>query len=659
MGLFGSKKAHITDSYSSLLLVNSALYDQYDSTITGGNERPWPSLIRQTVATSIVKNRNLGSDLISNMVNGVFTKARTMYNYGKLGEDLLTPGGFVRGLPTGKTIYLPTGSPEQVAAVISAQVGNEVILSFCLIDERDDGYLWYDVEYYLTDSTGKATGTAIAWEYNVSTEVHPNLTPKVKQQDAISPYYPIVPIREYNNRLKDTDPALYQSGKKTLRTIGINLDNLDEAIHDGANTDLNFLDHAYVIVAVDIATKVPSSNVYLYEHFNKLYYESGVKSEDFLYWEAHMKNVAQDPDITEEFLPPPPPINRLEVSDGNYKMVLGWEYITKELKEGVIGKVNQVEKVFMYSPPELFGDTETYRGYSVDHSYILLQKQISATQYQELKIVGLVHTNYIGSASKEIRTTLKEAFTTNTVEDKNNFIIPLRIDVMQHLGAIKGHDIMYDSVRMVFNSHTTQKLKWYQTGVFKFVVVIVAVAISIITQGAGTPLLSAAMAGIVMTTIATTVVTMIALEVGLKLVQDLFGPEVALAVALIAVAATGDFSKVDTLTQFTTTAVSGLKSIHTMNALEDIQKEMDVLSDLMNELDLLEAEKQEDILWTMDVLKQEGYLLSQPSNYLKAKQQEPRIEIELAKKTYFYVESQQFLDKPYSPIKLGLTPNPA
>lgn len=686
MGIFGSSRVHITDSYTSPLLVNSDLYDLYDSGKRGGPDKPWPSLVRQTVAASIVGNRNIATDLTTNLVNGVYAKARSMYNYGKLGETTDGVQGFTRGLPTGDTVYIPQGTPNQLKAIISAELisdaaeialaeereltaleaAGKILITSTRIDEEDDGNLWYSVDYYLLDLSGNTFGDVVTWRYKVLYEdpfdpeisFHTTLIPKVKAEETISPYFPIVPIREKGRRIKTDDPELYQRGRHTLRTLGIKIEDLDEAIHDSGNTDLDFLDHAYVIVAVDIATKVDNSNLYLYEHFNALYYESGVKEEDFTYWNTHVRKEVDNTDAGAS-LPPPPPINRLNVSDGKYKMVLGWKYITKTLESGVVTRLGKVVKDYFSVPPSYIGGVTNPNHYTIENAYIRFRKQVTPTEYIEIQVHGLVHTNFIGSSDKEIRTTLTTAFTTDTDDDKNNFVIPLRYDLMQSMGAIKGHDLLYDSVRAVFNSHTTQKLKWYQTGAFKVLVVIVAVAITIFTAGTGVPLLSAAMAGLVATTIVTTVVTMYAIEVGLKMVEDLLGPEVALAVAVITVYLTGDVDSVNTYVSMTTTAVGGINGIITMNALEDIEQELKLLDEEMTELAVEEALRTEDLVWTMNALDDTSYLLTQPNNYLRNVKREKQTEVDLALRTHLFTEAMRFTDKPYSHIKLGLNPNQA
>lgn len=653
--MFGStKKKHVFDSYSMPLLVNNDVYKEYESNSSEVGRTPWPSLIQQTVSSSIVQNRNIGRDLIDNLVNGVYTKSRAMYSYGRRGEDPNVEGGYVRGLPTGKVVFIPSGSTEKVRVRIQKEVGQPIYIESCVFDEEDDGLLWYEAKYYLLDNKGSITGSLQTWRYRENDNTYPELSVDVKKEDAVSPYYPIIPIREYNQQISQTDPDLYRTGKQALRLIGLKYDDLDEAVHDNENTDLGFLDHCYVIIAVDIATQIPNSNIYLFEYFKKLEQESQVTKADWDYWQEIINQ--PDPE-NEKYVPPPPPSNRIEVSDGNYKMVMGWFYIESTIKTGSVTKVNQVKKFISTGSDTVFSE------YDFNNDTLVLQKQFSETQYEEIKIHGLVHTNYIGTAGKTIRTTLTEAMTVDSINDKNNFIIPLRIDVMKEMGSIKGHDLMNDSVRMVFNSHEVQKLKWYQTGIFKVVVVVVAVAIAVVTAGTGTtaiPYLSAAMAGVAITTAITTIVLMTITPHVLKALEDLLGPEVALIIAIAVIYFTADVSSsgITTTTHVNaaTTAIGGAHKIHITNEIEDIQQALEILDEELQDLEAAEAERIADSVWAVRNVDATSHYLMQPNAFIKRTQLEPSISIDLAESTHNFIDRMQFIDKPYSHIKLGLKP---
>ena len=100
------------------------------------------------------------------------------------------------------------------------------------------------------------------------------------------------------------------------------------------------------------------------------------------------------------------------------------------------------------------------------------------------------------------------------------------------------NNLYYDSLRMVINSYDKQKIKWYQSGFFKLILVVVAIIISIYTGGMGGFIagLSTAASGGVIAVIAYLlpgILIGIAINYGLKFVAKLTGAEIAMILGAI------------------------------------------------------------------------------------------------------------------------------
>ena len=54
-----------------------------------------PPLVKQTIAGSVVQNRNIGKDLIANLVNGVLWKANGLYSWAKQNHPWGLPDGYI------------------------------------------------------------------------------------------------------------------------------------------------------------------------------------------------------------------------------------------------------------------------------------------------------------------------------------------------------------------------------------------------------------------------------------------------------------------------------------------------------------------------------------------------------------------------------------
>ena len=621
MGFF-SKYVTSIYSTSTLILKDEALYP-----------KGMPGIVRQSVGAAIVQNRNIATDLSTNLLNSTLIKGRSMYAYA-------ASGGYVWGLPEGTTSVFSTATANDVALVIKLVVGGPIILISCDTSRRLDG-IYYTAEYYLMDAKGEIVGELLTWEYNESTGLYPSLDIPVADETAKSPYYPIVPIRQDNIAIKDNplDPR-YITGKSCLRRLGINFDDLHKAIESNPDGSSE-IDHAYVVIGVDIATQDPTGNEYLFDYFTKLKLTSALKEADYAYWEANQQGTMT------------PPMNQVTISDGNYRMDLGWSYINQTLVTGNIGKVNTFTKEitsWTTSVTVTTGPNSTTR--DIYHNALIIRKQVSLTQYIELTVVNPIHLNYV-YPKDIIRTDLKDAF--GEEDDRNNFIIPVRIDIANAMGVIKAHDLMYDSVRLVFNSYVRTKLKWYQTGLFKLLILVVAVVVSIFNAPAGVALMSAAMAEIIISTIITTLVIGKMVEIAISALEDLLGEELALIIAVIATMfGYGKGFSYGNLIQAVNQGVAGVSSIYYTGKLESIQSELDTLEDSLGELDTEEAATAENLDFTMSYVQAGSYNRMLSSRFVRQSKLELNKDTLLVTESHLYTEMMRFTDLPPSDIKLGI-----
>ena len=69
-------------------------------------------------------------------------------------------------------------------------------------------------------------------------------------------------------------------------------------------------------------------------------------------------------------------------------------------------------------------------------------------------------------------------------EQANILLIPLDMAIMDTFNIIEQEALYSRGMHYVFNSMVQVKVKWYETGFFQFVMVVVAVVITVITSGA-------------------------------------------------------------------------------------------------------------------------------------------------------------------------------
>lgn len=579
MGLF-SETVTTVDSYSTRLVEDT------------------PDLVKDSVYNAVLYNRSVADDLIANYLNGLAIKSDQMYRYAK--------SDYTYGLPNGHTeVILPNA--RVIKEAVEFTVGTRVSISFVTLETCNPDYFareiltltqgwnittgivanppfvlqgvnqtpvvftfaeiasatqvginyeytytasngsrvvaqeyrqypvlryymkadapYLHVTYYEANSTGGATGALKYWNYDTTSNVYPALSlPEGIVED--SPYYPIVPIREDNKDLTDAslkETELYKTSKTCLKKIGLDFVSLGEGVQ--ANPDIGQVDHAYVILAVHLQSEELQSINYLFQYFSYLHGISKVTQDDFAKWNQGEKTLA------------PPPVNSMVIEDARFKVSISYTYITKKIVEGSLGELGKVVRTNNVRPRKRIAF-----GFGYETSSIVFQKQVAIGLYEEVEVFGLTHVNHIYK-----RYTVESTIGKSLNKDEDDFFLPININVAKSLGLMEHNYLMYDSIRIVFNSFDVRKLKWYETGFFKIVLIVIAIIITIYSLGtlsesmvaaygavAGGGAAAAIAAGLVL---AEAIVWSAIYSLAAGWVVDALGVEFALIAAVLALAA--------------------------------------------------------------------------------------------------------------------------
>lgn len=557
-----------------------------------------PNLVKDSVYNAVLYNRSIADDLIANYLNGLAIKSDQMYRYAKT--------SYTYGLPNGHTeVIMPNA--KLVKEAIELSIGAKVSVYFTTLEDCNPDYFAREIlsltqgwnpdtgivsnppftpqggsptpvvftyaeivtptvvginyeytytasngtrvlatehreypviryymneaapylhaTYYEVTASGSSTGILQYWNYDTTSNVYPALSlPDGIVED--SPYYPIVPIRENNVDLTDAslkDTELYKTSKACLNKIGLDFVSLGEGVQ--ANPDIDQVDHAYVILAVHLQSEELQSINYLHSYFSYLHGISKVTKADFDRWQQ------------EEHKIEPPPVNKMVIEDVNFKISIAYTYITKKVVEGSIGDIGKVVRTNYVRPRELL-----IFGFGYETSSIVFQRQIASNLYEEVEVFGLTHVNHIYQ-----RYTVETTIGRSIDKDNDDFFIPININVAKTLGLMEHNYLMYDAIRIVFNSFDVRKLKWYETGFFKLVLIVIAIIITIYSLGtlsesmiaaygavAGGGTAAAIAAGLVL---AEAIVWAAIYSLAAGWVVDALGVEFALIAAVLALAA--------------------------------------------------------------------------------------------------------------------------
>ena len=434
---------------------------------------------------------------------------------------------YITGTNTIKIEYSYTDARDPAAPVVV--YANESVTT---TDTFEIGAMYYYASYYALDSRLEYTGERQYYSYNTNAGTEPMLD-KHFTKDKQSPYYPIIPLRQNNVdltaiSLKGT-PA-YDTSRKCLQKLGLKIEDLGEAIN--GSPDVDSVDHAFVAIAVHLQSDVQNTMQYLHAYFAHLHDIAEYDEQDHLYW-AGLNNAAIAP-----------PTNMISIEDAQLRVDVAYTYITKQLVTGVTAtKIGDVTRTSTVLPrvnvikvmgTDASGNDILGSAGGWEQSYVTFRKQVSATQYEEIKVHGLIHINHVYQ-HRTVEATIADSLTT----DNDDFWIPVNIVVSKGLGVLNHNSLLYDAIRMVFNCIEITKLKWYQTTLFQAIVMVIAIVLTVWSLGSMGASLTWA-AGLVGSSnlwIGALVLVgiNIAIQVGFSMLVNVLGIESALVLATIAI----------------------------------------------------------------------------------------------------------------------------
>lgn len=639
MGLFSDKKEYTYTCYATKLYADS---------------KP---VVRQTAVSAIAANRNIAECLIANISQGILFNANRLYRYG-------ASGNYHWGLPEGSQSVIPPNVRDNVELVLTNELQKPIYLTSVYVSPDGDGDYIYHAEYYFYKKNGEVDDTLQTWEYNESTEVYPILT--LGEVPEESNYYPIIPIRLNKQNLAQRKPLDHPEGepwyehdhakdiRKAAGMLDLKLDDMYDSINEQVkDAGRNPPEDMYILLGVSVSADTPRTNEYLFKYFSALHLESRIKQEDYDYWKANHSTDGKDVIAPE---------NKVTIKDSQYHATIGWDFINKNVFTGSDKPVG----TFSVAYDKYLGRVDN-EGRQESAQLLYVRHQITENQYVELKIQGLVHRNLVVS-KKWVSIDLENAFEDpEGATDGECFIIPLRLDICKEMGPIKSHDLMYEAIRLLTCDEDYHVVKWYQSGFFKFLVLVVAVVVSVWFPPAGVAAWSFAAVGYALLNVA---ISMLVMPLIMKGLSDVLGEELALLVVVIATLfgvglsdAGGSISittSAPTLasaffaTTLTISGTLGLKSIDLQEEMKLIEEEHKELLKLMDVLYEEEFKSAVDTNEMINLISDDPYGIMGASNYVtmtRMAMDKPRL---LTKTTELFTQVKKSTDIPDSYIRLGV-----
>jgi hypothetical protein len=339
-------------------------------------------------------------------------------------------------------------------------------------------------------------------------------------------FYPFMPLRIDNVSLKDpsydsiTGNGLYDEMAKAYKrgfgyqkSIGSLIDTVEE------NESIDDIDYAYLCFGISLNVKEEACRRYIFNFFERIlpFQQGGSGSAmsdfqaqvaaydealtDLREWEANVASASEggvygDIPLRPE-LPalPVPPSNTIQLNEDElgFDLRLVWVHAEIDQFSGQFdidsvtagsqpAKKNEI--VFRNGSDFTWQVRESYNNRDGEDERLVTSTipsmqiywQISDNAYRVMTIWGLVHYNYV-YGGKAVVITSKEALEDN---EESGFLVPLHYPTMMEMGIVDYTQMSTSNSHILFNSYTVTTQRWYERGIFRILLVIVAIIVAVI-----------------------------------------------------------------------------------------------------------------------------------------------------------------------------------
>jgi len=468
---------------------------------------------------------------------------------------------------------------------------------------------WVQVEYHLISDDTKT----LFWNYDTHI---PFFDPRYQERlsagvlkDIGTPYFPIVTLKRngvHRDIAEDTVAApVFRESEYMLRQLGMDMthmiDNLKENPHAAS------VDDAFVMLCLDIRTKKQESIQYLYEFARHQLSTAKVTRGIWQEWRLHY----EEPFRRQETYPGPR--NTIRIDDDEAKYSISFAYAESSVQTGLIdvlipdpadktltvtvpvSKIGECSSTYIpgIAPTENTGkhrriiDAGAPPGLAIRKQLTMISEGDATDSYTEITLFGLVHTSHI-MRGKVFSRGLSE---TEAADYDGGFFIPLNYELSLSMAPLVRNLVLYDSVTLVINAIQRTHLEWYETALFRDILIIAIIVIAVITQQPALGKLITAVAATATVTAALTVILKFVLvsyieglivSKALRAVAKRLGTFGAIIAAVVIAAVTGRLTGVSmgrVLLNVSNAVMQGIKAGVDVE-VEQLIKDMDALGEL-------------------------------------------------------------------------------
>lgn len=354
--------------------------------------------------------------------------------------------------------------------------------------------------------------------------------------DKFGQYIPRVYARLWGKKLNSDefkDSPEYKSQTGMCRQIGMNWSNWVDEVHKSVGS-VDKVSQIYMTYSLPANTTDQLTLRYLFQYFSDMYGKLPNVKPESSFGDLNRTYLAIGSKQGQTF----------EIKDKYYTQRMSFDSIGYVDVSGSIGPVDtmQYELITNLIRVGRPGSTSIFRPQSKVTCHVY-RKQMTTNTYREFRVYALSISEVIPGGKDTVG-----------AGDDAELLIPVDLSVIEGF-SMKELEILYSkAMHIVLNTIQVVKTKWYQTGLFKAIMIIIAIVVSYFFPPAGVAMWSwmAAVYAVVQA-----VVIGLIIQVAVKLLVKL-GVDVGTAAAIIAVIAMfyGGFTALSR-----TTGIGGVTSI--------------------------------------------------------------------------------------------------
>ena len=346
------------------------------------------------------------------------------------------------------------------------------------LSSYDGDQEYYQAKYTYTDGSGQEHAEYWFYDPEVGSNTALNTVFDPGEYTAPGTYFPITVFRK--SFTDQTAPALqdteaFTSSVEMLKILGIDYVEMGEAINE--NPGIEDIKQAVMMMGVPIVSQNPIDMDYLFNYFRSI----GTITPD-----PPGPTEGSNPRLGNDLNSTPSQSFAVEISDADFRLVMSYDAIRVRIRAGSIGDVGTVTNVMgPLSVYDLFtegGQGPSGYGSAIPSSEVrTFSKQLTETTYEEIRVIN-----------PRVRYPIRGESGSSATGTDDTFLVPLDSAVSATMSTLKRETLYHRSLHFVFNSQITQKTSWYETGLFRAVLIVVAIVITILSVGQTWELVAAA-----------------------------------------------------------------------------------------------------------------------------------------------------------------------